>query len=120
MCLFASRRRHTRCALVTGVQTCAPPIYPLYAKCEVRGLPVVMMAGGNAGPDLSYTEPSHIDRVLGDFPDLKVVATHGAWPWAIGSAACRERVCQYVWISVVAVSFQYTTLPQSIRTSYSI
>src|SRR3546814_8603077 len=25
----ASRRRHTRCALVTGVQTCALPILPL-------------------------------------------------------------------------------------------
>src|SRR3546814_20580625 len=29
MCIFffSSRRRHTRCALVTGVQTCALPIY---------------------------------------------------------------------------------------------
>src|SRR3546814_9067312 len=26
---FSSRRRHTRCALVTGVQTCALPIYEL-------------------------------------------------------------------------------------------
>src|SRR3546814_2584110 len=26
---FSSRRRHTRCALVTGVQTCALPIYLL-------------------------------------------------------------------------------------------
>src|SRR3546814_14230908 len=26
--LFSSRRRHTRCALVTGVQTCALPILP--------------------------------------------------------------------------------------------
>src|SRR3546814_18976965 len=25
-CFFSSRRRHTRCALVTGVQTCALPI----------------------------------------------------------------------------------------------
>src|SRR3546814_8203930 len=25
---FSSRRRHTRCALVTGVQTCALPICP--------------------------------------------------------------------------------------------
>src|SRR3546814_16548754 len=25
---FSSRRRHTRCALVTGVQTCALPIFP--------------------------------------------------------------------------------------------
>src|SRR3546814_4330604 len=27
---FSSRRRHTRCALVTGVQTCALPIYDLH------------------------------------------------------------------------------------------
>src|SRR3546814_3374975 len=27
MCYFSSRRRHTRCALVTGVQTCALPIF---------------------------------------------------------------------------------------------
>src|SRR3546814_20700380 len=35
VCLFSSRRRHTRCALVTGVQTCALPILPLY---QVRDL----------------------------------------------------------------------------------
>src|SRR3546814_5639727 len=28
---FSSRRRHTRCALVTGVQTCALPIFPVGA-----------------------------------------------------------------------------------------
>src|SRR3546814_15496330 len=28
---FSSRRRHTRCALVTGVQTCALPILPYVA-----------------------------------------------------------------------------------------
>src|SRR3546814_1220228 len=27
---FSSRRRHTRCALVTGVQTCALPIYNFF------------------------------------------------------------------------------------------
>src|SRR3546814_9081675 len=27
---FSSRRRHTRCALVTGVQTCALPIYGVH------------------------------------------------------------------------------------------
>src|SRR3546814_11989846 len=30
---FSSRRRHTRCALVTGVQTCALPISPRAALC---------------------------------------------------------------------------------------
>src|SRR3546814_2560004 len=28
-CFFSSRRRHTRCALVTGVQTCALPIFTI-------------------------------------------------------------------------------------------
>src|SRR3546814_4163935 len=31
---FSSRRRHTRCALVTGVQTCALPIYQLEAEAH--------------------------------------------------------------------------------------
>src|SRR3546814_10379667 len=30
--LLSSRRRHTRCALVTGVQTCALPISPHHRK----------------------------------------------------------------------------------------
>src|SRR3546814_3031600 len=30
---FSSRRRHTRCALVTGVQTCALPIYSSIPRC---------------------------------------------------------------------------------------
>src|SRR3546814_11024776 len=29
---FSSRRRHTRCALVTGVQTCALPISPVHRQ----------------------------------------------------------------------------------------
>src|SRR3546814_6032990 len=32
---FSSRRRHTRCALVTGVQTCALPISLLLEKPEL-------------------------------------------------------------------------------------
>src|SRR3546814_3386163 len=31
---LSSRRRHTRCALVTGVQTCALPIYPPVRDAE--------------------------------------------------------------------------------------
>src|SRR3546814_16474459 len=34
LCFFSSRRRHTRCALVTGVQTCALPICGAYLLGE--------------------------------------------------------------------------------------
>src|SRR3546814_10468231 len=35
-CFFSSRRRHTRCAFVTGVQTCALPIYVYRKVVEVK------------------------------------------------------------------------------------
>src|SRR3546814_3645296 len=39
MCFFfSSRRRHTRCALVTGVQTCALPIYEFRVAEELTSL----------------------------------------------------------------------------------
>src|SRR3546814_1214815 len=34
---FSSRRRHTRCALVTGVQTCALPICCVEGVVDFRG-----------------------------------------------------------------------------------
>src|SRR3546814_20972377 len=44
MCFFvSSRRRHTRCALVTGVQTCALPIF------ASAGLPAPVANGGWRG-----------------------------------------------------------------------
>jgi predicted TIM-barrel fold metal-dependent hydrolase len=56
-------------------------LYPIYAHCEDHSVPVVIMAGGSAGPDLGYTAPEHLDRVAADFPDLKIVVSHGGWPW---------------------------------------
>src|SRR3546814_14639870 len=51
---FSSRRRHTRCALVTGVQTCALPISALDtpARCAAHRLVVAGRACGRrtAGP----------------------------------------------------------------------
>src|SRR3546814_16658403 len=41
---FSSRRRHTRCALVTGVQTCALPISRVRAIAQRRRL-VLLLAG---------------------------------------------------------------------------
>src|SRR3546814_104711 len=56
MFFFSSRRRHTRCALVTGVQTCALPIYRrdrdpqtlnivVFVQCHIattQGAPLLM------------------------------------------------------------------------------
>src|SRR3546814_6065127 len=42
---FSSRRRHTRCALVTGVQTCALPIYGAQAGPFSGGIAITLFRG---------------------------------------------------------------------------
>src|SRR3546814_17789758 len=49
---FSSRRRHTRCALVTGVQTCALPIWDLHAV-KIRQAPGKNYAYSSTGTELA-------------------------------------------------------------------
>ena len=58
-----------------------PRLYPIYAHCEDAHVPIILLAGGNAGPDLESTVPVALDRMLADFPRLKVAVAHGGWPW---------------------------------------
>src|SRR3546814_17273368 len=46
---FSSRRRHTRCALVTGVQTCALPIAHAGPRCDAKIRRAPGMAAGGRG-----------------------------------------------------------------------
>src|SRR3546814_793028 len=54
---FSSRRRHTRCALVTGVQTCALPIYlldwfPDWGAFKKYGVVAGTLIGSYKAPDI--------------------------------------------------------------------
>src|SRR3546814_16854662 len=58
---FSSRRRHTRCALVTGVQTCALPITPAQrAQLAALGIP-----GGDSFQQVSFFTNSFDSRTQG-------------------------------------------------------
>src|SRR3546814_6979130 len=71
---FSSRRRHTRCALVTGVQTCALPISYQRAKVQhmrpmvqlngVTAVPDAPKASSNYGQDWNYTTLRDIFGIL--------------------------------------------------------
>src|SRR3546814_6724021 len=88
---FSSRRRHTRCALVTGVQTCALPIsdFELVAEliAEIGGSDVVhcVVSDLEAGAGVCRTVEGQASSVA-----------RGVCRGEIGRASCRERVCQYV------------------------
>ena len=54
---------------------------PVYEKCIELDVPVVVMTGPFAGANIALTDPAHIDGVASRFPDLKIVAGHGCWPY---------------------------------------
>src|SRR5881628_181957 len=69
---FSSRRRHTSCQSVTGVQTCALPILgPAPARAERRGqeLPRRAAGSGRGGPGAGRL--SGADRPAGVSPALE-------------------------------------------------
>lgn len=56
-------------------------IYAVYELCERHRIPVVLMLGGRAGPDISYSDPTIITRLATDFPGINFLISHGGWPW---------------------------------------
>ena len=57
-------------------------IYPIYEKCSEHKIPVMLMIGGRAGPDTSYSDPKIITNIARDFPNVNFYVSHGGWPWA--------------------------------------
>src|SRR3546814_2884954 len=90
---FSSRRRHTRCALVTGVQTCALPIY--WSKTGGAWRPGILhrLDRNTTGIMLVAKSDEAHWRLARQFENRTIQKTYMA---KIGRASCRERVCQYV------------------------
>src|SRR3546814_21045810 len=106
--VFSSIRRHTRCALVTGVQTCALPIYRdrevrvdldrqlFHGLIEAKHLgqkETVILDGRHIVEHVSSpksTSPRYTKRVLQS--KTACPATNSWQRREIGRESCRERV----------------------------
>src|SRR3546814_12885339 len=88
---FSSRRRHTRCALVTGVQTCALPIF--YRKgedvAELRRRVGMVFQKPNPFPKTIYENVVYGLRIQGI---NKKRILDKAVEWALKGAALWEEV----------------------------
>src|SRR3546814_3264991 len=87
---FSSRRRHTRCALVTGVQTCALPIYP------VERLAALRLDGVQGRQRIETLARVDHGRAVGDAP--KVAYDHRSDERRVGKecvSTCRSRWSPY-------------------------
>src|SRR3546814_8633762 len=62
---LTSRRRHTRCALVTGVQTCAPPIFrdPTTGLIAEHFCAEGCRAGGKMKPAIAFVNQHDIHGI---------------------------------------------------------
>src|SRR3546814_1935904 len=114
MCVFvyemfvcASRRRHTRCALVTGVQTCALPISSIFNSTAALTL-------GKEPTSVAGTPPQRVYgwSLRNGIGAGQIVRSECTASDQIGRASRRASVRQYVWMSVVAGSLKRTTQKQ--------
>src|SRR3546814_13563822 len=97
---FSCRRRHTRCSLVTGVQTCALPICLLPAgeiACYSAGTKSRVPIGASSVSMTAIVTPATPSAPA----DSVSIAARAHLPSfnKIGRESCRERVSKYVYIS---------------------
>lgn len=66
--------------------------YPIYAKCCELNIPIIITTGlSPSSPNVTMESaaPIYIDAIARDFPMLKIIVSHGGYPWvgeAIGLA----------------------------------
>jgi predicted TIM-barrel fold metal-dependent hydrolase len=88
-------------------------LYPAYAICQDRGLPVIVHCGTSTFPGAlnRFGDPILLDDVLRDFPALNVVLAHGGRGWWYDAAAFLALTNEHVWIEL-------SGLPPSRLTTY--
>lgn len=72
-----------------------PRVDPVYDACQSLSIPLLLMGGGETGPDLSHSDPLRFEQVAIRFPRLQLVYVHAGWPFvqvALGVAFRRENV----------------------------
>ena len=63
--------------------------YPVYERAQELGIPILFHAGlsWEPGSRLKYGHPLRFEDVAADFPKLRIVLAHLAWPWVVDAVA---------------------------------
>ena len=66
-----------------GIRANDRKFYPIYTKAVELNIPVLIYTAMNYRTDLPMDvgRPLHLDQVAMDFPQMKIVASCGGWPW---------------------------------------
>jgi predicted TIM-barrel fold metal-dependent hydrolase len=77
-------------------------LYPAFAMCQERGVPVVVHCGTSTFPGAlnQFGDPVLLDDVLRDFRRLDIVLAHGGRGWWYDAAAFLALTNPHVWIEL--------------------
>jgi predicted TIM-barrel fold metal-dependent hydrolase len=77
-------------------------LYPAYAICQERSVPIVVHCGTSTFPGAlnQYADPILLDEVLRDFRRLDVVLAHGGRGWWYDAAAVLALSNERVWLEL--------------------
>jgi hypothetical protein len=85
-----------------GFPANARELYPAYAVCQERGIPVIVHCGTSNfdGAVNRFADPIYVEDVAKDFPELTVVLAHGGRGWWYDAAAFLALMRERVWIEL--------------------
>jgi predicted TIM-barrel fold metal-dependent hydrolase len=97
-----------------GIRANDKKYYPLYAKAVELNIPVFIYATMTYRTDfpMDIGHPVNIDEVAMDFPEMRIVAGLGGWPWVPEMVGVARRH-QNVYISTAAHRPKYFAVPGS-------
>jgi uncharacterized protein len=80
-------------------------LYPAYAECQERGIPVITHTGPSSFPGASGRrgDPVLMDDVLRDFPELTVVLAHGGRGWSYETAGFMALARENLWLDIAGL-----------------
>jgi predicted TIM-barrel fold metal-dependent hydrolase len=79
-----------------------PRLYPLYAKAQDLGVPVLVHTGSSVfkGARIKYGDPLFLDDVAIDFPDLTILMAHSGRPFWYDHAFWMARQHENVYLEI--------------------
>ena len=85
--------------------------YAIYELCDRLQVPVIITGGPSrfvAGTVIEHAAPKYLDPIARDFPNLKMIISHGAWPYV------NEMIClAFRHRNVYMELSEYETFPMS-------
>jgi len=96
-----------------GIPPTHAKMYPIYSTCVELDIPIWFHLSINYSTNnMEVERPIHLDVVAQDFPELKMIAGHGGWPWVAEMMAVAWRNPN-IYIDIASYMPKYLSMPGS-------